>query len=89
MNVLTANEVAILLKMKVATIYKLAREGKLPSAKLNRGGHVLFIEQDIECYLRGLYHNGEGKPIRSIEQWESTKEVQPTRLKQISGKSTN
>ncbi len=50
---LTAREVAQLLGVNRATVYKLAAAGEL--AHLRIGGAVRFRRDDVEAYLRRVY----------------------------------
>jgi len=48
-DVLTIEELAIYLKVPKSTLYKLAREGKIPSQKIGR--HWRFQKRSIELWL--------------------------------------
>ena len=48
-DVLTIGELAIYLKIPKSTLYKLAREGKIPSQKIGR--HWRFQKRSIERWL--------------------------------------
>ena len=50
-QVMTAREVARLLRLAPSTVYDLARRGELPSTKL--GGSVRFLRPQIELHLKG------------------------------------
>jgi excisionase family DNA binding protein len=51
-DVMTAAEVGELLGIPTSTVYGLARNGTLPSARLGRT--VRFLRDDVEGVLRGL-----------------------------------
>ena len=48
-QLLTANEVAELLRLPVSTIYDLARTGRLPHLKIGRA--LRFSRSDLEAHL--------------------------------------
>jgi excisionase family DNA binding protein len=48
-NVLTIEELAIYLKISKSTLYKLVREGKIPSQKVGR--HWRFHKKSIDRWL--------------------------------------
>jgi excisionase family DNA binding protein len=48
-QLLTADEVADLLRLPVSTIYDLARTGRLPHLKIGRA--LRFSQRDLEAYL--------------------------------------
>jgi excisionase family DNA binding protein len=48
-NVLTIEELVIYLKIPKSTLYKLAREGKIPSKKIGR--HWRFQKRSIDRWL--------------------------------------
>lgn len=50
-DVMTASEVSDLLGIPTSTVYRLARNGTLPSARLGRT--VRFLRDDVEDVLRG------------------------------------
>ncbi|HEX2695773.1 MAG TPA: helix-turn-helix domain-containing protein [Acidobacteriota bacterium] len=50
-EVLTIGELATYLKIPKSTLYKLAREGKLPSNKIGR--HWRFQKRSIDRWLEG------------------------------------
>jgi excisionase family DNA binding protein len=56
-DVLTIRELAIYLKIPKSTLYKLAREGKIPSKKIGR--HWRFHKRSLE---RWLERTGEADP---------------------------
>jgi len=56
-DVLTIGELAIYLKIPKSTLYKLVREGKVPSQKIGR--HWRFQKRSIE---RWLERTGEANP---------------------------
>ncbi|WP_370552357.1 MULTISPECIES: helix-turn-helix domain-containing protein [unclassified Conexibacter] len=47
---MTAREVAELLQLPPSTVYRLARQGVLPCARLGRT--IRFVRQEIEATLR-------------------------------------
>ena len=49
-DVLTAAEVAALLRISVSAVYRMADRGDLPCSRLGRT--VRFVRQDIEARLR-------------------------------------
>jgi len=56
MDLITAEELAIKLKLNLQTVYKLAREGKIPSVRI--GGAVRFDEEEVVNFLRGGDNEG-------------------------------
>ena len=50
-EVLTAEEVSTLLKVNKDTVYRLARENKLPSFRVGR--RVRFYRESIQEYMKG------------------------------------
>ena len=48
-QLLTAREVAALLRLPVSTIYELARTGRLPYLRIGRA--MRFYQQDLEAHL--------------------------------------
>ncbi len=50
-DVLTIDELAVYLKISRSTLYKLAREGKLPGKKVGR--HWRFQRQAVDRWLTG------------------------------------
>ena len=48
-RLLTAREVADLLRLPVSTIYELARTGRLPYLRIGRA--MRFYQQDLEAHL--------------------------------------
>ncbi|MBN1940365.1 MAG: helix-turn-helix domain-containing protein [Candidatus Aminicenantes bacterium] len=48
-NILTIEELSIYLKISVSTLYKLAREGKLPAKKVGR--HWRFHKRAIDQWM--------------------------------------
>jgi excisionase family DNA binding protein len=48
-QLLTASEVADLLRLPVSTIYELARTGRLPFLRIGRA--MRFYQQDLEAHL--------------------------------------
>ena len=59
-DVLTIGELAIYLKIPKSTLYKLVREGKIPSKKIGR--HWRFQKRSIERWLEraGEVNSGAG-----------------------------
>ena len=55
-SVMTVEEVAGYLKMKVVTIYKHAQEGKLPAQKVGR--HWRFHREAVDAWLKNQKDNG-------------------------------
>lgn len=51
-DIITAKEAAQLTRLKVATIHRLARSGKIPHSKPN-GKNVYFRRSDIEAWMLG------------------------------------
>ncbi len=49
-NVLTIEELSIYLKIPKSTLYKLVREGKVPSQKVGR--HLRFHRESIDEWLK-------------------------------------
>lgn len=58
-EIMTADEVAKLLRIHVRTLYKLAERGAIPGSKIGRGWR--FSKVDI----MGLVHNRPGKGTTS------------------------
>ena len=57
-EVLTADEVADLLRVSTKTILALARDGTLPGEKVGRAWR--FVRSDLLVYLRGQRFNASG-----------------------------
>lgn len=58
-NVLTIEELSLYLKIPKSTLYKLVREGKIPSQKVGR--HLRFHRESIDEWLkREGEHGGRG-----------------------------
>ena len=58
---LTAEEVAQLLRLKAATVYEAAASGRIPSVRLWKGRRktlVRFRRDDIEELIRARTHRG-------------------------------
>lgn len=49
-NVLTIEELSVYLKIPKSTLYKLVREGKIPSQKVGR--HLRFFRESIDEWLK-------------------------------------
>jgi len=49
-NVLTIEELSVYLKIPKSTLYKLVREGKVPSQKVGR--HLRFHREAIDDWLK-------------------------------------
>jgi excisionase family DNA binding protein len=49
-NVLTIDELSVYLKIPKSTLYKLVREGKVPSQKVGR--HLRFHREAIDDWLK-------------------------------------
>lgn len=49
-NVLTIEELSVYLKIPKSTLYKLVREGKIPSQKVGR--HLRFHRESIDEWLK-------------------------------------
>ncbi|NPV06033.1 MAG: helix-turn-helix domain-containing protein [Syntrophaceae bacterium] len=49
-NVLTIEELSLYLKIPKSTLYKLVREGKIPSQKVGR--HLRFHRESIDEWLK-------------------------------------
>ncbi len=49
-NVLTIEELSVYLKIPKSTLYKLVREGKVPSQKVGR--HLRFHRESIDEWLK-------------------------------------
>lgn len=58
-DVLTIDELSVYLKISTSTLYKLVREGKIPSQKVGR--HWRFRKEAIDRWLEETWTNG-GKP---------------------------
>ena len=52
-RLLTANEVADLMRVSRMTVYRLIKTGEMPSLRVGRG--YRFREEDVHDYLRGRY----------------------------------
>jgi excisionase family DNA binding protein len=57
-DVLTIEELAVYLKIPKSTLYKLVREGRIPSQKIGR--HWRFRKGAIDHWLEELRTNGSG-----------------------------
>jgi len=51
-SVLTIQELAVYLKIPKSTLYKLVREGKIPSQKIGR--HWRFLKEAIDRWLEEM-----------------------------------
>ena len=60
MNLLTVQEAATLLRVKPRWIYKMARDGEMPSVRLGR--HVRIDEQALQHWIRERSNGGNGSP---------------------------
>ena len=52
-RLLTANEVADLMRVSRMTVYRLIKTGEMPALRVGRG--YRFREEDVPDYLRGRY----------------------------------
>ena len=52
-RLLTATEVADLMRVSRMTVYRLIKTGEMPSLRVGRG--YRFREEDVQEYLRGRY----------------------------------
>jgi excisionase family DNA binding protein len=52
-RLLTANEVADLMRVSRMTVYRLIKSGEMPSLRVGKG--YRFREEDVHDYLRGRY----------------------------------
>jgi excisionase family DNA binding protein len=52
-RLLTATEVADLMRVSRMTVYRLIKTGEMPSIRVGRG--YRFREEDVQDYLRGRY----------------------------------
>lgn len=52
-RLLTANEVADLMRVSRMTVYRLIKNGEMPSLRVGKG--YRFREEDVHDYLRGRY----------------------------------
>lgn len=57
-DVLTIEELAVYLKISKSTLYKLVREGKIPSQKIGR--HWRFRKGAIDHWLEEIRANASG-----------------------------
>jgi len=57
-DVLTIKELAVYLKIPKSTLYKIVREGKIPSQKIGR--HWRFHKGAIDHWLEEIRANGPG-----------------------------
>ena len=55
-NVLTIEELSVYLKIPKSTLYKLVREGKIPSQKVGR--HLRFHRESIDEWLKRENEHG-------------------------------
>ena len=55
-NVLTIKELSVYLKIPKSTLYKLVREGKVPSQKVGR--HLRFHREAIDEWLKRQDNHG-------------------------------
>jgi excisionase family DNA binding protein len=61
-NLLTARDVAAILKIKITTVYEWASQGIIPSYKLNRGRRKTvwrFSGEEIDAWLRERKNKGK------------------------------
>lgn len=66
-DVLTIEELSAYLKISKSTLYKLVREGKIPSQKVGR--HWRFHKQAINCWLSSNQgHNPEKDSDRNVRK---------------------
>lgn len=56
-EVMTVNEVAEKLRLSVSMVYKMAKQGELPSFKV--GSRVLFSAEKIDALINGKEVNNE------------------------------
>jgi len=49
-DMMTAAEIAYLLRMHIKTVYRLARNGRLPARRI--GGSWRFLRPDVMTYLK-------------------------------------
>ena len=56
-KILTVKELSVYLKIPKTTIYKLVREGKIPSQKIGR--HLRFHREVIEEWMKRGNNNGK------------------------------
>jgi len=56
-KILTIDELSEKLKIPKKTLYKWRREKRIPCVKL--GKHLIFIESDIDQWLKESYYNGK------------------------------
>jgi excisionase family DNA binding protein len=67
-QLLTADEVADLLRLPTSTVYDLTRTGRLPHLRIGRA--VRFSRSDLEVFLaecRGASHAGPRRGLRAVE----------------------
>jgi excisionase family DNA binding protein len=57
-DVITIEELSVYVKVPISTLYKLAREGKIPANKIGR--HWRFHKQAIDRWLAGDRIAGHG-----------------------------
>ena len=68
-NLLTAREVAVLLKVSQTTVYDMASSGQLPYVRVGvKGGRYRFQQADIEAYLSGNRVASKPAPQRRRSQ---------------------
>ena len=57
--VMTVSEVSAYLRLSESTVYRLAREGKMPAAKV--GGTWRFSRKHLDIWLAGSYQGQHGR----------------------------
>jgi len=58
MTIITAKDVAALLKIKLSTVYAWAEQKKIPCCKIN--GVLRFVEEDIKPWVSACKSSEEG-----------------------------
>lgn len=80
-DVLNIKELSDYLRIPKSTLYKLVREGKIPSQKVGR--HWRFRKKAIDRWLEespfnnGLAQTGTSKPVYAGNQHADREEVEP------------
>ena len=70
-DILTIDELAVYLKISKSTLYKLVREGKIPSQKVGR--HWRFRKNAIDDWLSETRTNGT-KP-NGLKSWRNRSQI--------------
>ncbi len=70
-EVLTITELSSYLKISKSTLYKLVREGKIPSQKVGR--HWRFRKEAIDRWLENLFPDSSGRKAKKEDKRKANK----------------